>query len=85
LTSLHTNRHLTYDEIEKYTPIRLCSDLLYFKCYDLLFIQAEVVINSSTGQYYEVSKDGAVKELETASITLNDCLACRYGYDCFSS
>ncbi|KAJ3417164.1 hypothetical protein HDV05_006370 [Chytridiales sp. JEL 0842] len=38
--------------------------------------QAEVVINPTTGQYFEVSKDGEQKLLETASITLNDCLAC---------
>ncbi|KAJ2719511.1 Cytosolic Fe-S cluster assembly factor nar1 [Coemansia sp. Benny D115] len=29
-----------------------------------------------TGDYYEVSKDGEETKLETAQITLNDCLAC---------
>ncbi|KAG5463243.1 MAG: putative cytosolic Fe-S cluster assembly factor, partial [Olpidium bornovanus] len=30
----------------------------------------------SAGRYYEVSRDGAETELETAEISLNDCLAC---------
>ncbi|ORZ00750.1 hypothetical protein BCR43DRAFT_152036 [Syncephalastrum racemosum] len=29
------------------------------------------------GGYYEISQDGGESKLEKASITLNDCLACR--------
>ncbi|KAJ3195019.1 hypothetical protein HK101_001347, partial [Irineochytrium annulatum] len=36
----------------------------------------EIRVDSNTGKYYEVSKDGEATLLETASITLNDCLAC---------
>jgi iron only hydrogenase large subunit-like protein len=30
------------------------------------------------GGYYEVTKDGQATPLKEASISLNDCLACRY-------
>ncbi|KAF9961410.1 hypothetical protein BGZ65_010767 [Modicella reniformis] len=34
-----------------------------------------------TGSYYEVSQDGSETKLETATISLNDCLACRQTND----
>ncbi|KAG9297533.1 hypothetical protein G9A89_001473 [Geosiphon pyriformis] len=39
------------------------------------FTAAAIKIDDSGG-YYEVSQDGSETKLETASITLNDCLAC---------
>ncbi|KAI8854557.1 iron hydrogenase [Chytridium lagenaria] len=33
-------------------------------------------LDAGTGRYMEVSKDGEEKTLETASVSLNDCLAC---------
>ncbi|BFZ63338.1 Cytosolic Fe-S cluster assembly factor nar1 [Saitoella coloradoensis] len=35
---------------------------------------SEIKVNGA--EYYEVGKDGSQKKLETASISLNDCLAC---------
>ncbi|KAF9921116.1 hypothetical protein FBU30_008893 [Linnemannia zychae] len=37
--------------------------------------QGEIKVDNS-GSYYEVSQDGSETKLETATITLNDCLAC---------
>ncbi|KAJ3333097.1 hypothetical protein HDU76_011465 [Blyttiomyces sp. JEL0837] len=38
--------------------------------------QSSLQIDPISGGYYEVSKDGEQKLLETATISLNDCLAC---------
>ncbi|KAJ1968580.1 Cytosolic Fe-S cluster assembly factor nar1 [Dispira parvispora] len=35
-----------------------------------------ITVDNRTGDYYEVALDGTETKLETASITLNDCLAC---------
>jgi iron only hydrogenase large subunit-like protein len=35
---------------------------------------AQVIV--SNGNYYQVELDGSRREMETAKITLNDCLAC---------
>jgi iron only hydrogenase large subunit-like protein len=40
-------------------------------------IQTSIKVNEA-GTYYEVSMDGTEEKLESASISLNDCLACRY-------
>ena len=40
-------------------------------------MQTEIKIDD-TGDYYEVNAYGEETKLETATITLNDCLACRY-------
>jgi hypothetical protein len=32
------------------------------------------------GEYYQVELDGTETKLEKASITLNDCLACRFSW-----
>jgi iron only hydrogenase large subunit-like protein len=38
-------------------------------------VQSTIKIDDA-GQYYEVTHDGVETRLETASISLNDCLAC---------
>jgi iron only hydrogenase large subunit-like protein len=35
---------------------------------------------TENGEYYQVEVDGTQTKLEKASITLNDCLACRYSF-----
>ncbi|KAJ1649845.1 Cytosolic Fe-S cluster assembly factor nar1 [Dispira simplex] len=35
-----------------------------------------ITVDNRTGDYYEVAVDGTETKLETANITLNDCLAC---------
>ena len=38
--------------------------------------QSEIKVDTE-GAYYEISQDGGEEKLEKASISLNDCLACR--------
>jgi len=42
----------------------------------ILTAQSEIQADGQGG-YYEVTKDGQATKLQEASISLNDCLACR--------
>ena len=50
-------------------------DLLPFNM--LMITQSEIKFDGQGG-YYEVTRDGQTTKLQEASISLNDCLACRY-------
>lgn len=54
------------------------SKLFFFtnQLFDLLKKKTEIKVDNE-GSYYEISQDGGEEKLEKASISLDDCLACR--------
>lgn len=54
----------------------ICS--LWLNSIGLCFLQKATIEIDDDGGYLQISNDGSSKKLEKASITLNDCLACRY-------